>query len=597
MNHRKMNISNSKSIFFRLFRIWPYFKNSKNFLVFTITATVIAAFTEPLIPALLQPLLDKGFKQDSFSIWVVPATLLVLFGVRGIAGFVGQFFLSKFTNSGLLNLRRDMFNKILSAKLDLFTHQSSSALTNTLVYEVSSGSGILVNALLGLIRDSFTLIALIGYLLFLNWKLTLIVALLFPAIAYVMHSLSTRLYQLTKISQTATDHLAYVVEENVLAYRDVRLHAAQPSQSARFNVLSDSLRRLSIKSAVASAAMTPITQMLAAVALSAVISIALIQSENNNNSVGSFVAFVTAMLMLVAPIKHLAEVASPITRGLAAIERGLDLIEITKSEVGGDFEKTRAIGHIQFKEVSVVFSPDSTPAVHKFNLVINPGETIALVGTSGAGKTTLVNLLPRFTEVTSGSIELDGLNLKAWTLGSLRSQFAVVSQNVVMLNASIAENVALGQDIRPDELLACIKAANLEKFVNELSLGIDTQVGHNAVQLSGGQRQRLAIARALYKDAPILILDEATSALDSESERAVQEALERLMFNRTALVIAHRLSTVHHADKIVVMNAGEIVEIGNHTSLMQQNGHYARLYQLGFVAEKTDTEHTEQRET
>ena len=549
--------------------------------VLAVAATVVAALTEPLIPALLQPLLDKGFNKGEFNLWIVPLTLISLFGVRGLAGFVAQIALAKFTNSGLLNLRQAMFKKLLTAELPLFTSQSSSTLTNTLVYEVHNGSSMLTRAFMSLVKDTFTLLALVGYLFYLNWKLTLIVALLFPAVAYVMRILSSRLYKLTKASQTATDNLAYVVEENVLAHRDVRLHAAQPIQLARFGVLSHSLRRLSIKSSMASAAMTPMTQMLAAVALSAVISMALVQSEGNSHSVGSFVAFVTAMLMLVAPIKHLSEVASPITRGLAAIERGLKLLESTPSETEGQFALARCEGYVRFSEVSVRFGPDSAPAVDALSLSISPGETVALVGASGAGKSTLVNLLPRFIEPSSGSVALDGHDVKDWQLTSLRSQFAVVSQHVVMLSGSIAFNVALGAEIDLKKVGECLKAANLENFVRELPQGLDTEVGHNAMQLSGGQRQRLAIARALYKNAPVLILDEATSALDSESERAVQDALENLMKNRTTLVIAHRLSTVQRANRIVVMDAGRITEIGAHAELLKLNGQYAKLYQMG----------------
>lgn len=544
-------------------------------------ATVVAALTEPLIPALLQPLLDKGFNKGEFNLWIVPLTLISLFGVRGLAGFVAQVALAKFTNAGLFNLRQAMFKKLLSAELPLFTKQSSSTLTNTLVYEVQNGSAMLTGAFMGLVKDTFTLLALVGYLFFLNWKLTLIVALLFPGVAFVMRVLSSRLYRLTKASQTATDNLAYVVEENVLAHRDLRLHAAQPLQLERFGKLSHSLRRLSIKSSMASAAMTPLTQMLAAVALSAVISMALVQSEGSNYSVGSFVAFVTAMLMLVAPIKHLSEVASPITRGLAAIERGLNLLESTPSETEGNFSLTRCEGHISFSDVSVRFGSDGTPAVDTFSLTVSPGETVALVGASGAGKSTLVNLLPRFIDASAGSVALDGHDVKDWQLTSLRSQFAVVSQHVVMLSGSIAFNVALGAEIDLRRVSDCLKAANLENFVQELPLGMETEVGHNAMQLSGGQRQRLAIARALYKDAPVLILDEATSALDSESERAVQDALENLMKNRTTLVIAHRLSTVQRANRIVVMDAGRIAEIGSHADLLKRNGQYAKLYQMG----------------
>lgn len=549
--------------------------------IVAVVATIAGSLTEPLIPALLQPLLDKGFNKSGFDLWIVPATLLLLFGVRGLAGFIAQYALAVFTNSGLFELRQAMFKKMLTANMPLFSSQSSSKLTNTLVYEVHNGSALLTNAFMGLVKDSFTLLALVGYLLFLNWKLTLIVALLFPAVAYVMRVLYIRLYKLTKASQTATDSLAYVVEENVLAHRDVRLHAAQSIQFDRFSALSQSLRRLSIKSSVASAAMTPMTQMLAAIALSAVISMALVQSEGNTNSVGSFVAFVTAMLMLIAPIKHLSEVASPITRGLAAIERGLNLLETTPSETEGAFSMSRSKGNLCLKDVTVCFGDDAVPAVKDLSLTVRSGETVALVGPSGAGKTTLVNLLPRFIELTSGTITLDGHHLTDWRLDSLRSQFAVVSQHVVMLSGTIASNVALGKDIDRQKVQESLKAANLENFVRELPSGIDTEVGHNAMQLSGGQRQRLAIARALYKDAPILILDEATSALDSESERAVQEALENLMKNRTTLVIAHRLSTVQRADRIVVMDAGKIIEIGAHTALMALNGQYARLYQLG----------------
>jgi subfamily B ATP-binding cassette protein MsbA len=565
----------------RLKSIWPFFRAEKSMWFVAVGATVVAALTEPLIPALLQPLLDQGFNKGEFNLWIVPLTLISLFGVRGLAGFVAQVALAKFTNAGLFNLRQAMFKKLLSAELPLFTKQSSSTLTNTLVYEVQNGSAMLTGAFMGLVKDTFTLLALVGYLFFLNWKLTLIVALLFPAVAFVMRVLSSRLYRLTKASQTATDNLAYVVEENVLAHRDLRLHAAQPLQLERFGKLSHSLRRLSIKSSMASAAMTPLTQMLAAVALSAVISMALVQSEGSNYSVGSFVAFVTAMLMLVAPIKHLSEVASPITRGLAAIERGLNLLESTPSETEGKFSLTRCEGHISFADVSVRFGSDGTPAVDTFSLTVSPGETVALVGASGAGKSTLVNLLPRFIDASAGYVALDGHDVKDWQLTSLRSQFAVVSQHVVMLSGSIAFNVALGAEIDLARVSDCLKAANLENFVQELPLGMETEVGHNAMQLSGGQRQRLAIARALYKDAPVLILDEATSALDSESERAVQDALENLMKNRTTLVIAHRLSTVQRANRIVVMDAGRIAEIGSHADLLKRNGQYAKLYQMG----------------
>jgi subfamily B ATP-binding cassette protein MsbA len=568
----------------RLARLWPYFGKPYSAWLLVLVATTIMSLTEPLIPALMQPLLDKGFSQGTLAIWTVPVALIGLFGVRGLASFSAQLALAKVTNNGLLILRRAMFDRLLDAKLGLFREQTSSALANTLVYEVQNGSVMLVNSLITLTRDSLTLLALVGYLLYLNWKLTLIVTILFPAVAFVMRTLSRRLYRLTKDSQTATDELAYVVEENVLAHRDVRLQAAQASQARRFNLLGEAMRRLNMKSTTASAAMTPLTQMLAAFALSAVISVALAQSAGQPTSVGSFAAFVTAMLMLIAPIKHLSELANPITRGLAALERGLDLIALTPSESGGSFTMDRAQGHLRFLQASVSYPDSNSPALDRFDLDVQPGETIAIVGASGSGKTTLVSLLPRFVDLSGGSVELDGHALAQWDLQSLRSQFALVSQHVLMLNDSIAVNIALGQVPDRARVAQCLRSANLSDLIADLPQGMDTIVGHNAIQLSGGQRQRLAIARALYKDAPILILDEATSALDAESERAVQEALQALMQQRTTLVIAHRLSTIQHAQRIVVMAGGRMVECGSHAELLAAQGTYAQLYQMGFAS-------------
>lgn len=568
----------------RMLRVWPYFNTarSRSAWAVAIGATIVASATEPFVPALLKPLLDRGFQKGALDLWMVPVSLLLLFAIRGLSGFVAQYALAQVTNEGLQQLRRAMFNKLLSARLSLFADQTSSAISNTVVYEVYNGSVILNNAIIKLARDVLTLLALVGYLIFLNWKLMLVVSLLFPAVALVIQLLTRRLYRLTKQSQTATDNLAYVVEENVLAHRDVRLHGAQASQAERFDVLSHSLRRLSMKSTVAYASMSAITQVLAAIALSAVISIALVQGSANTTTVGGFVAFVTAMLLLIAPIKSLSDGATPITRGLAALERGLDLMELTDDESGGSFTKPRASGNIEFTDVSVLYKTGNALAVDGLNLQIKAGETVALVGASGSGKTTLVNMLPRFVEPSSGHIYLDGQELGQWDLASLRSQFALVSQHVVMLNSSIAANVALGLPVDRAKIAQCLEAANLGTLVAELPQGMDTLLGHNAMQLSGGQRQRLAIARALYKDAPILILDEATSALDTESEQAVQEAIRRLAMSRTSIIIAHRLSTIQHADRIIMMNAGSIVESGTHTELMLRNGAYAHLYRLGF---------------
>ena len=516
------------SIRARMLKLAPYFAKQRGVWALAIGATLVAAMTEPLIPALFKPLLDEGFAGKGLPVWSIPVAVIGLFAIRGITFFLAQYALARVTNDGMEKLRNDLFAQLVKADLSLFNRHSASSLSNTVVYEVLNGAGQLISALIGLSRDGFTLAALVGYLMWLNWKLTLVVFIVAPALSYIMKALSKRLYRLTRESQDSTDALAYVVEENVLAHRMIRLHGAQQQQIERFAHLGHNLRKLALKSTAASAAMSPLTQIMSAIALSLVLVIALVQSRDSASgaTVGGFVAFITAMLMLVSPIKRLAEVANPITRGLAALERGLALLHDAPEETQGAHEAQRATGAIEWQGVQLQFQPDSAPALDGISLSVQPGETVALVGSSGAGKSTLIQLLPRFLNPTQGQVLIDQVPVQAWTLRSLRQQIAMVSQDVVMLNDTLAANVSLGQSPDRERIRQSLEAANLWSHVSQLPQGMDTLLGHNASQLSGGQRQRLAIARALYKDAPILILDEATSALDNESERLVQDALQ-----------------------------------------------------------------------
>ena len=568
----------------RLSRLLPYIRNSRLGLWAAAAGAAITAITEPLIPQLLGHLLDQGFTGGKLPLWLVPVAIIGLFAVRSLSGFLSQYGLSWAANRAVQMLREKMFARLLASAPALFTQQTASGMTNTLVYEAQNGVSTLSTSLLTLVRDSLVLVALLAYLLTLNWQLTLIVALLFPAVAWVMRTIGRRLHRLTLEGQQATDALAYVVEENMLAWRTVRLHGAEAQQGRRFFERADRVRRLMMKAVVAGATMTPVTQMLSACALSVVIVIALWQSRSGATSVGEFVAFVTAMLQLVAPAKHLSDVMAPLTRGLAAVERGLDLIEQSPVEEGGSYDAGRARGDIHFNAVTLRYRPDTAAAVEDLTLHVKAGETVALVGPSGAGKTTLVNLLPRFITPTSGSITLDGRPLAEWDVRALRRQFAMVSQDVVLFNDTVAANVTLGADMPREQVRAALRAANLLDFIESLPQGLETAIGHNGNQLSGGQRQRLAIARAIAKDAPVLILDEATSALDSESERAVQEALERLMQGRTTLVIAHRLSTIEHADRVLALDGGRLAEQGTHAELLAAGGLYARLHAMQFRA-------------
>ncbi len=548
-------------------------------LVLTLSVLIGSAL-EPTIPALLKPLLDDGFNSKTLDLWMIPIAVVALFTLRSSASYMADVALAKIAQTSLYSLRAKMFNCISAAELDLFRRQPATALANTVVFEATNGAVLLLQSVTTLVKDSLSLLALVCYLLYLNWKLTLIVLLIFPIVGFAMRALAKRLYGLTKAAQATVDKLAYVVEENVLAHREIRIQNAEQHQRDRFQVVNAALQRLAMKSAIAGSAVAPITNFFGSIALSAVITVAIVQSQTSSLSAGGFVAFITAMLMLIAPIKHLSEVSSTITRGVVAAERAIALVETVVSETGGDFGKDRCDGLIEFRDVSVTYPGAPEPALTEVSISVQPGQFIALVGLSGSGKTTLANLLPRFVECTTGQVLIDGVNLRDWNLHVLRQQFALVGQNVVMFNDTVLQNVALGQAVDRKRIQEALVAANLADRVAALPQGLDTVLGHNASVLSGGERQRLAIARAIYKNAPILILDEATSALDSDTDSLVQASLRTAMVGRTTIAIAHRLSTIRDADVIYVLQHGRVLQSGSHEALLAQGGAYEDFIRL-----------------
>jgi subfamily B ATP-binding cassette protein MsbA len=575
-------------------RLIQYLKPHTKTIIGSVLAMALVAAAETSIPALMKPLLDRGFTGELDSkLWLVPIFLVGLAFIRGGAQFLSNYLLSRVINAVLLRLREQMFQTLLHAKTEFYQKSSASSLINAVVFEVNNVLSIMGTMLISLVRDSLTVLGLLGYLIYLNWKLTLVVLIIFPIIAFIMSLINRRLRGLNREQQAMTSELAYIVEEAVSGHKIVKVHGGETYEMGRFIDKADRLRRFALKTAVAGGLNQPITQLIASMALSVVLVIALMQSSTEGTTVGGFAAFITAMMLIISPIKHLADINQPLQRGLTAAEMIFGLmdqpIEEDDSRKIGVKRIEKAQGAITFKDVSFSYQQDADrqDALKHVSLSIQAGEIVAFVGPSGGGKSTLVSLLPRFFRPTSGVIELDGVNLEELSLFDLRRQIAFVSQDVILFNDTIAANVAYGSDaangIDRGRVIEALEAANLTNLLSELPQGIDTLIGDNGNRLSGGQRQRLAIARAIYKDAPILILDEATSALDSESERQVQEALDRLMAGRTTLVIAHRLSTIEHASRIVVLEHGQVVENGSHAELIEKGGLYSNLHRLQFA--------------
>jgi len=579
----KDSLPTSRELYLRLLaHVWPY----RGALAAGIVAMIVGGLADAALVKLLGPLIDELFVHRNESLMLLlPLGIVAVFLVSGIASFVSGYSTQWVSQKVILDLRRAMFDKVLRLPPAFFDEIATASLVTKFTNDVNNLAAASTSVLTVVVRDTVTIAALVAILLWSNWKLTLVTFVVIPPIAIVVRMFSKRLRQMSRESQRAIGGVAEVLDESIANQRVVRVFGGQAYEGKRFEDASQRIRRFNMKLAVAAAGTVPVTQLIVACAIAAIIYLAAGQAFAGSTDVGHFIEFIAATGMLLQPLKRLTSINEQLQKGLAACESVFGLIDEKPEDDRGTVRLERARGAIRLAHVSLSYPGGARPALDDVSIDIRPGETVALVGPSGSGKSSLIHLLPRFYHPSAGSVTVDGHDLEALTLESLRRQIALVSQSVVLFNDTVAANIAYGRagEVSEAAIVRAAEAAHAMEFIRALPQGLATEIGENGAKLSGGQRQRIAIARAILKDAPILLLDEATSALDTESERAVQAALEALMQGRTTVVIAHRLSTIERADRIVVLSQGRIVESGAHRELLSAGGMYAGLHRLQFA--------------